>query len=158
MAGRSARYNGSTDNGQSAWFYDDDQNQTYTFDFSQVYSGHGYSEIKYLGDDGLALGYHVTELGYYAFAWTVEDGFADLGSLIEGGLDADWSYLAAAYRGNAQGQIIGIGRLAFGGGQGAYLLTPVPEPETYALMLVGLGLVGLQSRRKRKVTSQIAVN
>jgi len=35
---------------------------------------------------------------------------------------------------------------------------PVPEPETYALMLAGLGLVGFISRRKRKVTSPASVN
>ena len=28
---------------------------------------------------------------------------------------------------------------------------PVPEPETYALMLAGLGLVGFMTRRRRKV-------
>jgi hypothetical protein len=30
-----------------------------------------------------------------------------------------------------------------------YSLTPVPEPETYALMLAGLGLVGWMARRRR---------
>ena len=29
-------------------------------------------------------------------------------------------------------------------------VTPVPEPETYALMLAGLGIVGLVARRRRK--------
>jgi hypothetical protein len=29
------------------------------------------------------------------------------------------------------------------------LANPVPEPETYALMLAGLGLVGFAARRKR---------
>lgn len=38
---------------------------------------------------------------------------------------------------------------------GAALVTPVPEPETYALMLVGLGLLGAVSRR-RKVKSVAA--
>jgi hypothetical protein len=34
----------------------------------------------------------------------------------------------------------------------------VPEAETWAMMLAGLGLVGLQLRRKGKVTKEIAVN
>lgn len=33
----------------------------------------------------------------------------------------------------------------------AYQVAAVPEPETYALMLAGLGLVGLQVRRARRV-------
>lgn len=32
----------------------------------------------------------------------------------------------------------------------AFEVTPVPEPETYALMAAGLGLVGLASRRRRR--------
>ncbi|RPI47354.1 MAG: PEP-CTERM sorting domain-containing protein [Betaproteobacteria bacterium] len=32
----------------------------------------------------------------------------------------------------------------------AFTLAPVPEPETYALMLAGLGMVGWMSRRRRK--------
>jgi hypothetical protein len=31
----------------------------------------------------------------------------------------------------------------------SFVLTPVPEPETYALMLAGLGLVGFAARRSR---------
>ena len=29
-------------------------------------------------------------------------------------------------------------------------IAPVPEPETYAMLLAGLGLIGAASRRKRK--------
>jgi hypothetical protein len=32
-------------------------------------------------------------------------------------------------------------------------LAPVPEPETYAMMLAGLGLLGLTARRRRRKPS-----
>jgi hypothetical protein len=32
-----------------------------------------------------------------------------------------------------------------------YMTTPVPEPETYAMMLAGLGLLGFVARRRRKL-------
>lgn len=37
----------------------------------------------------------------------------------------------------------------YDGGIGALSVTPVPEPESYALMLAGLGLVGFAVRRRR---------
>lgn len=43
--------------------------------------------------------------------------------------------------GNFMGEI-GVG--------GSSMLTPVPEPETYALLLAGLGVVGQVARRRRK--------
>ncbi|WP_271008150.1 FxDxF family PEP-CTERM protein [Paucibacter sp. B51] len=35
--------------------------------------------------------------------------------------------------------------------QGSLVLTPVPEPETYALLLAGLGVVGFVARRRKAV-------
>jgi hypothetical protein len=37
---------------------------------------------------------------------------------------------------------------------GDVAVTPVPEPETYAMMLVGLGLIGgIARRRKQKLSA-----
>ena len=44
--------------------------------------------------------------------------------------------------------IVGYGKLTNGSTR-AFLLTPVPEPETYALMMGGLGVLGLVARRRR---------
>ncbi len=37
-----------------------------------------------------------------------------------------------------------------GGGGGGSNVTPVPEPETYAMMLAGLAVIGWQARRRKK--------
>lgn len=54
----------------------------------------------------------------------------------------------------------GTGTIANGLGQYTFTMVtaPVPETETWAMMLAGLGLVGLQLRRKGKVAKEIAVN
>ncbi|MEO6746456.1 MAG: FxDxF family PEP-CTERM protein, partial [Caldimonas sp.] len=31
-----------------------------------------------------------------------------------------------------------------------FSITPIPEPETYALMMAGLGVMGFVARRRRK--------
>lgn len=152
VAGYSYRYNGSTNKGQSAWFYDDDLNQTFDLTFSLSSDGSANSSVNYLGNDGLVIGSFVkysgaTYLGNRAFAWTAQDGMVELGSLVDGGLSTDWSYLASAYRANGAGKIVGTGVLAQGG-QGVFLLTPVPEPESYAMLLAGLGLISLVARRR----------
>jgi len=36
------------------------------------------------------------------------------------------------------------------GGSGWYTASPVPEPETYAMMLLGLGMLGFTAKRKSK--------
>lgn len=54
---------------------------------------------------------------------------------------------------NDRGQILVYSTYSFDWSteSGYYLLTPVPEPETYALMLGGLGLVGWMARRRNAV-------
>jgi hypothetical protein len=37
-----------------------------------------------------------------------------------------------------------------GGGSNNYPISPVPEPQTYAMLLIGLGLVGFSARRRVK--------
>lgn len=37
--------------------------------------------------------------------------------------------------------------------RGFFALAPIPEPETYALMLAGLGLVGVAARRAQRATA-----
>ena len=46
---------------------------------------------------------------------------------------------------------LNIHSTAFGGGEiRGFLMAPVPEPETYALMLAGLGVVGWAAKRRQQ--------
>lgn len=78
----------------------------------------------------------------------------DLNSLIDPNLG--WT-LTYAMDINDAGQI--VGQAIYQDQQHAFLLTPcescviatpVPEPETYAMMLLGLGVVGFAARRRKK--------
>ena len=75
----------------------------------------------------------------HAVLW--QNGFiTDLNSLVS--LNSP-GYLQSALFINGSGQIV-----AQGSNGHAYLLSPVPEPQTYALMLAGLGLVSFVARRR----------
>lgn len=69
-------------------------------------------------------------------------GMTDLNSLVK--LE-DGIFLSDATGINDSGQII-----ANASNGRAYLLSPVPEPETYAMFLAGLGLMGFMARRRQK--------
>ena len=49
---------------------------------------------------------------------------------------------------NDLGQIAIVANLTYGG-QTLFVLTPIPEPSTYALMLAGLGVLAWSARRQR---------
>jgi hypothetical protein len=146
VTGFSRRYNGgSTEVGQDAWFYDPVSEQTIALQFSTRTDGYAFSQVVYLGEDGLALGTYDSYdavgnfLGKRAFYFTLADGLRDLGSLVDGGLAANgWDSLAVAYGANGLGQIVGDGKLASqSDGQVPYLLTPVvPEPSSDVLVVL----------------------
>jgi probable HAF family extracellular repeat protein len=110
-----------------------------------------YSIAYEINDAGVVVGDMVSGSG--GFVWTAADGMFDLNTLIDP-TDPLHSLFRIdhAYAINAGGQIVGKGYLnRFAGNPGgnvAFMLTPVPEAETYALMLAGLGLVGFAARRR----------
>lgn len=63
--------------------------------------------------------------------------------------DAGFSYLVSANDINDSGQIVGVG--AVGGVGHAFLLSPIPEPDSLALFLVGIGLLGRFAGRRRNL-------
>ena len=51
----------------------------------------------------------------------------------------------------AYNTVVGVHAQAFANGQSESLVTAIPEPKTYALMLAGLGAIGFIARRRRQV-------
>jgi hypothetical protein len=157
VAGFSKRYDGTTELGQSSWLYDPLLDQTFELTLSTRSDGYAWTEISYLGQDGLVLGAYQSfdsfdnDLGQRAFYYTIDEGLHDLGFFVDGGLAANgWDWLARSLRSNSTRQILGYGKLSSQtGGQSVYLLTPgtIPEPATLALSV--LTWLAVAARRLR---------
>jgi probable HAF family extracellular repeat protein len=102
-----------------------------------------FSDAYGINTSGQVVGSATSSSGsYHAFVTGANGvGMTDLNDLAT--LESD--YFQIAYGINDQGQIIA------GDSSGrAYLLSPVPEPKAFALILVGLGLVGFAARKQGK--------
>ena len=74
----------------------------------------------------------------------------DLNSFLDAGtVSAGW-VLTEARGINDKGWIVGTAYNSKSGVNQAFLLTPIPEPETYAIFLAGLGLMATVMSRRRK--------
>ena len=80
--------------------------------------------------------------------WDPVNGIQSLNELVA---PAGPYWIREGYDINDQGVILAIGAYHATPMEGRlFLLTPVPEPETYALLLAGLGLVGFAARRRKQ--------
>jgi probable HAF family extracellular repeat protein len=99
--------------------------------------GGDYSEAFGINGAGQVVGYSTTDTRHYHAFITGPDGagMTDLGSLVN--LPTGFLFLGATAINN-HGQLVAVGDVHV-----------VPEPETYALMLAGLGLIGVMARRRK---------
>lgn len=74
----------------------------------------------------------------------------DLNAFLEPQLVQDGWALFSASSINDQGQIIGFAFNHATNASGTFLLTPIPEPETYALLMAGLAGIGYTARKRKR--------
>ncbi|QID19156.1 PEP-CTERM sorting domain-containing protein [Nitrogeniibacter mangrovi] len=98
-----------------------------------------------INNAGYAVGRSAVSDGVsHAFIWHAGTAMQDLNDLIDP--SSGWA-LETAYAINNRGQIVGQGR--YQGSEYAYLLSPVPEPAHWMMMLGGLTLMGFMSRKRK---------
>ena len=114
------------------------------------------SSISRSADTGL----DITGLSLYraASTGTGTGTLVSSGSSMNSGAMDVWtlssSNLAAGnYYVLVSGNLVSDTSASFGG---AVMLAPVPEPETYGMMLAGLGVLGLLARRRKAAAKQAA--
>ena len=98
-----------------------------------AFPGGLFSVGRAINDAGAIVGEAAIRTGGFRAALFATGGPIDLNTLVLNG--SEWS-LDSATGINGSGQISGFG--TFGGVLHAFLLTPIPEPSTYALMVAGL--------------------
>lgn len=101
------------------------------------------SEAAGINNTGQVVGWADTVSSTDALLYS--DGVLTDLSLLAPVVSAGWSDLRATAI-NDKAQIAGYGIL--NGAEQAFLLSPVPEPETYVMLLAGLVLLGLMSYRR----------
>jgi hypothetical protein len=77
----------------------------------------------------------VTQYASFANGPLLTDGFDGSGQTNFGSRDSHWAF-----------DVLNVGSASVG----ASYISPIPEPESYALLLAGLGLVGFMARRGNK--------
>lgn len=116
------------------------------------FQGGTFSRASSVNDSNLVVGMAtVPDANQSAHAFMFDGHVMTDLSLLPEVTAAGWSELTYANDINNAGQIVGYGFI--NGEQHGYLLTPVPEPSTYVMLLAGIGVIGIAMRRNGKQSS-----
>ena len=110
--------------------------------------GDDFSVARGINNVGQVVGNSGAATGVSAFLW--QDGVMTDLNAVSGVVGTGWS-LTQAEAINDFGQIVGSGTNPQGL-QHAFILTPVPEPEVYLMMGVGVCLAGVIARRRKQIS------
>ncbi|SEK61625.1 PEP-CTERM sorting domain-containing protein [Nitrosovibrio tenuis] len=116
--------------------------------------GGGLSEAHAINAAGLMAGWAETANGItHATLWNGSTA-TDLNSFLDvSAVNAGW-VLVRAYGINDNGWIVGDAHNSVSNVDHAFLLAPIPEPETYAMFMAGLGLVAAVMSRRRRLLAR----
>lgn len=111
-----------------------------------------------INDSGIVVGESLTaDNEMHAFMWDGNLMF-DLNSLLdETALNTGW-VLEEARGINERGQIVGTAYNSIAGRSSAFLLNPIPEPDTYVMIVIGLGLLGAFRLRRYSIDNNRQLN
>lgn len=105
-----------------------------------------------LNDNGQVVGYYGTPIDgiWHAALWDGADTF-DLNDLLDASVvNAGW-VLTNATAINDNGWIVGDAVNSISGDRRAFLMAPVPEPETYGMLLAGLVVIGGVATKRSRI-------
>jgi len=129
--------------------------QTVSFNANRAAFASGYTNVLDGGSD--VITFDNLASGTYEFKLSLSALFADVKSVSLNGVAGtvmngsfySFGYISGTANTPLQLTIVGTALSADAHYSGEMRVTAVPEPETYALMLAGLGAVGFMARRRK---------
>ena len=140
-------FDGSASTGYNASFWNTGVTTSFddwiSFSIPSDSSGNGASNLISLGGSGLAFSAFNLYESAVLVATGITSGSTSYLSFAGGAVPGNYSLNIAGFKLNPSVSASYAGNIS---------ISPVPEPETYAMLLVGLGLLGFSARRRNENT------